>query len=193
MSVRALPAGDRRFGPLVLRSPAAACLAALICVLSAGSGAAGQALDDSSGLASLREMYISAYNRGDAGAMRSLYVVDAVRMPYDAPAQEGRGSILASYRKAFASRRLLPTLSLNVDELLVRGDVAVERGHYREEFRSLSREIMHVERGKYMAVARKGADGGWRYEASIFNRDSAPTSTPSAATPPSTPPKPSGR
>ena len=130
------------------------------------------------GLDSLRAAYLAAYDRGDASAMQNLYVPTAVRMPYDAPAQEGREAILAYYRQSFSRRRVDPTLTFTVGRVSVIGDLAVERGRYREEWRPRSGRPPRVELGKYVTIARRGEDGRWRYDTSIFNRNAAPGSGP---------------
>ncbi|MGE0353940.1 MAG: SgcJ/EcaC family oxidoreductase [Gemmatimonadales bacterium] len=121
----------------------------------------------------LRERWIQAYQTGDSVAMADLYVVDAVRMPYDAPAQVGRPAILNAYGASFQRRTLIPTISLVPDEVHGIGDRAAERGHYHEQLRSRDGQRSLVEEGTYVALLRREPDGRWRYEWSIFNRDAA--------------------
>lgn len=122
-------------------------------------------------VAALREAYLKAYNDGDADAMDVLYVDDAVRMPYDAPAQVGRATIVAGYRATFAARRMVPTLRFVVEGSLATGAQVVERGRYHEEMVPKSGGAHLVEEGKYVTVMARGRDGRWRFVWSIFNRD----------------------
>ena len=128
------------------------------------------------GLDRLRADWTAAYETGDAEAMVELYVENAVRMPYDAPAVEGREAIVAAYRASFAGRRLFPEIDLVALDVEVLGDTAIERGSYHEVLTSRDGATRIVENGKYVSVARRGADDRWRYAISIFNRDAAPGS-----------------
>ena len=130
----------------------------------------GRSDPDTAGLARLRQVWTDAYTAGDAAAMKALYTDDAVRMAYDAPAQVGIDQILAGYVTSFARRVFQPTLSLRSAELWVLDTLALERGTYHEVLRAEGRKSL-VEEGKYVVVARRGADGQWRYVWSIFNRD----------------------
>lgn len=135
---------------------------------------AGQEPVDSA-LTRLRDAYVAAYNAGDAAAMAPFYTPDAVRMPYDAPAQEGREAILAYYRASFARRRFDPTLQLIPAAILTEGDLAVERGAYVEVQKPRNGGAQRLERGKYVAVLHRDGRGVWRFSWSIFNRDALPT------------------
>ena len=138
------------------------------------------------GLDRLRADWTAAYEAGDADAMVDLYVEDAVRMPYDAPAVEGREAIVAAYRASFAGRRLFPEIdlvALDVEVLGVLGFdrvslttfyTVIERGRYNEVLTSRDGSVRIIEDGKYVSVARRGEDGRWRYAISIFNRDASP-------------------
>lgn len=126
------------------------------------------------GITELRAAYVRAYDAGDASAMEDLYAADAVRMPYDAPEQDGRDAVLVYYRRAFSSRRLQPTLRLIAHAVETRGEIVMERGAYVEVLTPPSGGSSRTERGKYVTLARRGEDGRWRYVWSIFNRDAAP-------------------
>lgn len=139
----------------------------------AQAGRAG-APADTAGLGRLRDDWTRAYEAGDADAMVDLYVPDAVRMPYDAPAVEGREAIVEAYRASFATRRLVPDIELVPVDVEVLGDAAIERGRYHEVLASADGAVRYVEDGKYVSVARRGIDGRWRFSISVFNRDAAP-------------------
>jgi uncharacterized protein (TIGR02246 family) len=125
------------------------------------------------GMDRLTRAWTAAYERGDSAAMAELYVEDAVRMPYDARAQQGRNAILAAYGRSFRSRTVTPSIVLTRAELEVHGDMAVERGTYAEELGGAG-GLTLLENGTYMTLARRDASGTWRYDWSTFNRDAAP-------------------
>lgn len=147
-------------------------LPALVLLLLATPLRAQVAPADTAGLGRLRETWIAAYDAGDGAAMEDLYVDDAVRMPYDAPAQVGKRAILDGYAASFARRAMTRDLHFDVAEVEVAGDLAVERGAYREIMRPKSGgPRVLIEEGKYVTLAARGPDGAWRYRWSIFNRD----------------------
>lgn len=124
------------------------------------------------GLERLRAAWTRAYEAGDAAALADLYTADAVRMPYDAPSQHGREAIVSAYGASFAGRAFDPAITLTPDAPPeVRGDLAIERGTYREILRARQGPQVLVEEGKYVSAARREPDGRWRYAWSIFNRD----------------------
>ena len=141
------------------------------CVGAGGS----QETADRRGLDELRTTYLAAYNAGEIDGMAEIYTPDAVRMPYDAPVQDGSEAILDAYRQSFGNRRFTPTLTFTTDRIQVRDDLAIERGSYREELHPVEGGEGLLETGKYVVIARRGDDGTWRYETTIFNRDGLPT------------------
>lgn len=128
---------------------------------------------DDARLEALRSAWVAAYETGDADAMGDLYTPDAVRMPYDAPAVQGRAGIVAAYRSNFANRRLRIRIELIPLGIEFAGELAVERGRYDEEWTTPEGEVRIRELGKYVSILRRGGDGRWRYAISIFNRDAA--------------------
>ena len=124
------------------------------------------------GLTKLRDEWSAAYNAGSIEPMRDMYTQNAVRMPYDALVQTGRDSVVSGYERSFANRTMTPLIRLEAAQVEIRGDIAIERGTYHEVLtpRAANARVL-VERGKYVSLARRGEDGKWRFEWSIFNRD----------------------
>lgn len=149
------------------------CLGCLWVLSAAGPGAA-QEPSAASGLTALRDAWTRAYEAGETDAMSDLYVEDAVRMPYDAPASRDRYAILAAYRAQFEQRRLHPRIDLTPERVRLLGEVAIERGTYDEILTSSDFSVQIHEVGKYVSIAERGADGRWRFAISIFNRDAPP-------------------
>lgn len=138
---------------------------------SARASPAADGGDPPDGLRQLRERWSAAYQAGDSGAMVNFYTPDAVRMPYDAPAQEGRNAILATYESSFLQRGFVPEIELLPMNVRVIDGEAVEYGRYREVLRPRRVGRALLEEGKYLSIARPADDGTWRYSLSIFNRD----------------------
>lgn len=125
-------------------------------------------------LRALREEWSAAYNAGRLEPLRDMYTAAAARMPYDAPAQVGRDSVLAGYARSFANRTHTPTVRLAAAQVEISGDLAIERGAYDEVLTPKLEGRTLREVGKYVSVLRRGDDGKWRFEWSIFNRDRRP-------------------
>lgn len=133
--------------------------------VSAVVNVSGRTLDQ------LREAWIDGYQRGDVDALADLYTADAVRMPYDAQTQTGREAVLQAYATSFATRTLVPRIAMRAHGQEGTGGWMSERGSYREVLRTPDGSLTLLEVGKYVSLARRGADGRWRYQWSIFNRD----------------------
>lgn len=157
-----------RLAPCVLH------LAAVTVVAAPGLSAVQ--VQDRDGLRELGAAWTAAYEAGDAASMEALYTDDAVRMPYDVPAVEGRRAIVDSYAEQFAGRALHPQIELTSVDATIIDDLAIERGRYEETWLSATGSVVMEEQGKFVSVSRRGADGRWRYQLSIFNRDAAPSS-----------------
>ena len=128
-------------------------------------------IDDREDLDSVRVRYVSAYNAGNADALARFYTESAVRMPYDSPEQRGIAAIVSAYRNYFTRRRFDAKLELIPESVVVTADRALERGAYHETQTARDGSLRR-EDGKYFVVAtREGAS--WKYELSMFNRDSA--------------------
>jgi uncharacterized protein (TIGR02246 family) len=150
---------------------------------SARAGAAVNSDTSLEGVHDLREQWTAAYQAGDSASMVMFYTPDAVRLPYDAPAQEGRNAIIAAYESSFRERTFVPEIELVPMNVRSLGGEVLERGRYREVLRPRGGGRALVEEGKYVSVARPAADGRWRYSLSIFNRDAParPLGEPEAA------------
>lgn len=125
-------------------------------------------------LRALREGWSAAYNAGQLDPLGDMYTAAAVRMPYDAPAQVGRDSVVGGYARSFANRTHTPTIRLTAAQVEISGDLAIERGAYDEVLTPKNEGRTLREVGKYVSVIRRGDDGKWRFEWSIFNRDRRP-------------------
>jgi len=100
-------------------------------------------------------------------ATAAQYSVNAVFMPPNQPAVEGRVAIQAWFKA------LPPMLVFrhNVIEVDGRGDIAYERGRYALTIAAAGRTPAVEDHGKFLAVLRRQADGRWLMTNDIFNSD----------------------
>lgn len=114
-----------------------------------------------------------AYNNGDAAGVAAIYSEDAVLMPPNAPAMQGRAAIARYMQDGMAEGPSL--ISIKTDESFTRGDDGVRRGTYRVT----TQEGQELEVGKYVELWKKNA-GKWELRVDIWNAD-APPPAPAAA------------
>jgi ketosteroid isomerase-like protein len=95
------------------------------------------------------------------------YSEDAVFMPPNQPAVEGRAAI----RAWFAAFPPMSAFNLTVVEIKGRGDLAYERGTYTLTIAASGKTPAVSDHGKFLAVRRRQADGSWPMTADMFNSD----------------------
>lgn len=106
----------------------------------------------------------AAMNAGDAKAIAAMYTEDALRMPYQAPAVQGREAI-----------------AKNIQETLDQGITSVELTHGGSEthgkmgwahgtYKLMTADGALAQEGKWMNVTKK-VGGKWYIQADIWNTD----------------------
>jgi uncharacterized protein (TIGR02246 family) len=129
-----------------------------------------EALPDDAGQALLEvsREWDEAFNTGDVVALVSLYDENAVSMPFDRPAIEGRAAIEADFAGFFAdfTARHETTIASN----RVANDLAVEHGTYTLVITPRGDGEPVTEVGKHLVV-RRLVDGQWKIGWEIWNRD----------------------
>jgi len=108
-----------------------------------------------------------AFTRHDLPGLLALFTEDAQILPEHGPVITGHSEI-----ESFLKNQMTPVVSFKTDTdmTLVRGDIAVEQGHYTVRD---TRQGANIEMGKYMFVWRKVNDD-WRIYRTIYNTDVAP-------------------
>lgn len=114
--------------------------------------------------------WADAVNRGDASAVVNLYTSDALLMAPNAEAMRGHEGI-RNFVNAFGA--VSPRdVRLNVEEVDVCGDTAYEVGSYNMSIQPPGQSRIN-DRGKYLVVWKRQADGSWRIHRDIFNTNLA--------------------
>jgi uncharacterized protein (TIGR02246 family) len=114
--------------------------------------------------------FVDALKKGDTATMAMSYADDAVVMPPNAPAMRGGADI----KKGFADMLAMMTttnFSAKTDDVMVGGDLAVETGTYEWSFKPIKGGKEATEKGKYVTVWKRQADGSWKCIRDIFNSD----------------------
>lgn len=105
---------------------------------------------------------IEGFKTKDIEAMIVNYAPDAVVLPQNSPMVEGRDAIKEFFRGMSA---LMGDMTFSTVRFDASGDIAYEFGTYEGSFGGVP------DKGKYVAVWKKQADGNWMIVADIFNTD----------------------
>ncbi len=100
-------------------------------------------------------------------ANAALYAENAVFMPPNQPAVEGRVAIRAWFA-AFPPMSAFSITSIKIDG---QGDLAYERGTYALTIAAAGKAPAMEDHGKYLAVRRRQTDGSWLMTLDMFNSD----------------------
>lgn len=107
----------------------------------------------------------AAFNAEDISALMALYADGAVSMPPGAPALEGKAVLRSDFEYVFATYNLKHETT--IVDLLLSGNVAVERGSY-----TMSEGGEIVETGKHIVLRQKHGNT-WLVVWEIWNVDGA--------------------
>jgi ketosteroid isomerase-like protein len=120
------------------------------------------------------QAFEQAFNRDDVDGAVALFTDDAQILPQNGPVVIGKANITE-----FLRDQMTPVVSFNTDTdlSLVRGDIAIEQGHY--SVRNVRRGS-DIEEGKYLHVWRN-VGGQWKIYRIMYNTDVAPAANVSVA------------
>jgi uncharacterized protein (TIGR02246 family) len=152
----------------------------LVSLVAIGCGPSSQALTDADKTA-IRAVGDSfqAYFRTDRdSAIANLYTENAILMPPNLGAVEGRAAILAFFQNYPA----IPDFTGNPIEVDGTGDIAYVRGNYSYSIPAAGNLPAVNDHGKFLEVRRRQSDGRWLVSHDMFNSDVpvAPAAPPAA-------------
>lgn len=133
------------------------CKSSMVCGLAASDRTAQQQLS------SAWEKAVNAKNWDAVGAT---YAADAVLLPPNGPAIQGRENILAFF-KEFPP---FSDMKLQLVEIDGRCDMAYVRGVYSMTIRMPDHEPFH-DTGKYLEIRMKQSNGSWLITQDMFSSD----------------------
>ena len=136
-------------------------------VLSVGcQGPAGLSEADRTAIRQGDENYAKLLNARDFKGVAALYAEDAIELPPNEAAVQGRAAIQASL-ETFPP---ISNFQVQILEIEGRGDLAYSRGTYSMTVAPAG--VAPIEdRGKYIEIWRKQADESWKILRDIFNSD----------------------
>ena len=148
-------------------------LLAVLALVVAGSAcqppaqeAAGLSEEDVAAIRSASDAWAEAFKADDDATAVAFATEDAVLMPPNMPAFQGRPA-LEEYVASFT----VTDFSMTRLEIDGRGDLAFERSAYVAVFVPEGLTEPTTYPGKYLAIWRKQADGSWLMTVQIWNSD----------------------
>jgi uncharacterized protein (TIGR02246 family) len=109
-------------------------------------------------------------NDGVLDSVTALYAEDASLLPPNEPVVTGREAIRQHWGRVMDSYSL--RFDVVSDELEGRGDLAYLRGHFTLTASPKAKGAAAMsDRGKFVKVFRRHADGSWRFVIDIYNSD----------------------
>jgi uncharacterized protein (TIGR02246 family) len=117
------------------------------------------------------ETFATSANAKNFAAAATLYLDDASLLPPNGPALQGRQQI----QKWMSDNPPISDFRIEPVDIDGRGDLAYVRGNYSLTMTPPGGVAVH-DRGKFVEIWRKQADGSWKIRWDIFNSDLAPGS-----------------
>ena len=114
--------------------------------------------------------FAAAMVKGDAAAAAGMYTSDAVVMLPNQPAMQGLAAIqagIAGMLKDVAVKTFTPKTS----DVIVAGEYAIETGTFEWLMQAKAGGPAMPDKGKYLTVWKRQADGGWKVVRDINNTD----------------------
>lgn len=115
-----------------------------------------------------------ALSKGDVESWLTLYKSDAIVLPPNQPAWRGIDGMRAG-AQAMLNEVAISGVTLTADDVKMSGDFAVETGTYAMTMTPKKGGKAVNDKGKYVVVWERQADGSWKALRDIFNSDLPPT------------------
>jgi uncharacterized protein (TIGR02246 family) len=119
-------------------------------------------------ITTLFDEYGASLEAGDADRWIQLWAEDGVQSPPGAPPNVGRDTIFSSISAAM-EQFAFEDMQIEVDEVLVAGDLAIARGLYTVTYVPHNGSDPIPVDGKYTSTFQQQPDGSWKLYRDIFN------------------------
>lgn len=111
--------------------------------------------------------FAAAMNQGDVAAAMRVYADDAKLLPANSPTITGKANIQGFWEGA-AKALGIKRVSMNTVDIEFIGETAIEQGQYTLTLAA------GEDRGKFIVVWKRQADGAWKWHLDMFSSDLAP-------------------
>jgi uncharacterized protein (TIGR02246 family) len=117
---------------------------------------------------------VQAFAAKDLDKIGAFYADNASAFFPDAPVVTGAAAIEAAFKPFFADKNFSLTFAADKVDVAKSGDLGYSQGAYTMTMTDLKTKKVLTEKGKFVTVFKKQADGGWKAIADIFNEDAPP-------------------
>ena len=121
-------------------------------------------------LAQLDNDWSKAAATKDPAAVGAFYAADAVAYPPGAPVAIGQATAQKAWAAYFADSTFTISWTTNHAEVAKSGELGFTAGTYEDSFRGPD-GAMVLEKGKYLCIWAKQADGSWKAVHDMWNTD----------------------
>jgi uncharacterized protein (TIGR02246 family) len=117
--------------------------------------------------------FVEAVKRGDTtAAVAENYADDAVVMSPGSEAWRGKDAVQRGFA-GMARSMTVKDFTLKTDDVMAAGDLAVESGSYEMTIQPRGGREMK-DKGKFVVVWKRQADGSWKIVRDVYNSDVPP-------------------
>lgn len=119
--------------------------------------------------------WVQNFATKDADKIATVYTDDASVLITDMPVINGMAAIKAALKPMVADKGFSITFSSDKVDVAKSGDLGYSQGTYSMTSTSPKSKKVFSEKGKYVTVFKKQADGSWKAVSDIFNADAPAT------------------
>jgi uncharacterized protein (TIGR02246 family) len=134
--------------------------------------------EDRREIATIPQRFVKRALEGDWDGVAELYHPDAIQMPPDQPAVEGREAIRHALSRTLGAEGgvRLEDFSVRILEAAGGGELVFVRAayHVKLSLQMGDEEVSVEEHGPYVNILRRDADRRWRIYRQIYGRDHPP-------------------
>lgn len=123
-----------------------------------------------SDIAAIRDLsanYVERWMASDSAGVLATLTDDVILMPHNRNIIQGKDELKLFWWPPDTPPSPLTSYDEIIDEIAVSGDIGYNRGHHLVRWTYENKP--DSSKGKYIKVARKGADGVWKYSRLIWN------------------------
>ena len=123
----------------------------------------------------LETSQLQGFAARDLDTICAFYADDASAFWPGAPVINGIAAIRTAFTPFLADKNFTNTFASDKVDVAKSGDLGYSQGAYTMTFTDPKTKKVLTEKGKYVEVFRKQADGGWKAVADIINEDAPPS------------------
>jgi uncharacterized protein (TIGR02246 family) len=119
----------------------------------------------------LEAAWVQAFATKDPDKVAAVYTDDASVFITDAPLITGTAAIKSALKTMLADKNFSITFASDKVDVAKSGELGYSQGSYNQTSTNPKTKKAVSEKGKYVTVFKKQADGSWKSVADIFNED----------------------